>query len=59
MSPGAAAIISLFVPGLGQLCLGRVFTGMFFLVMVPLGYLCFIVPGIILHMICVIHAAGG
>lgn len=58
ISPGAAAVISLFVPGLGQMCQGKLIRGLIWLVSVPLGYLAFIAPGVILHIACVVCAAN-
>lgn len=57
MSSGAAAIVSLFVPGLGQLCQGRWFIGPLVLLLAIAGYMACIVPGIIVHGIAVIDAA--
>lgn len=57
IDPGIAAILTLFVPGLGQMCQGRVFTGLVTLPMVLLGYMLFIVPGLVLHLVAVVDAA--
>ena len=38
---------------------GKVVTGLVWLVAVVLGDMAFIVPGLILHLICIIMAAGG
>ena len=54
---GVAAILSLFVPGLGQMCQGRTITGLLCLVLIPLGYLAFIVPGLVMHLACIVDAA--
>lgn len=56
ISPGAAAILSLFIPGLGQMCKGQLGTGILFLVCTLIGY-AFIIPGLILHLWCVVNAA--
>ena len=56
MNSGIAAIISLFVPGLGQCCQGRLIFGVFLFCITVLGYL-LVVPGIIFHFYAVINAA--
>ena len=56
-NPGVAALLSLFVPGLGQFYKGQIFGGMIWFVCVVLGYVALIVPGIVLHLLCVIMAA--
>lgn len=55
--PGIAALLSLMIPGAGQMDRGRVGSGMAWLICTAIGYLCFIVPGLILHLICIIKAA--
>ncbi len=50
-------LLSFFVPGLGQMCSGRVPAGLLWMMFTCLGYVCFIVPGIVLHLLCVINAA--
>jgi TM2 domain-containing membrane protein YozV len=66
ISSGAAAIITLFVPGLGQLCQGRVISGMFLLVVVMLLYViagATLGAGLLLaipaHLVAVVLAAAG
>lgn len=54
--PGLAALFSFFFPGAGQIYSGRVGTGVFWLFFVAFGYVCFIIPGIILHIICIFEA---
>jgi TM2 domain-containing membrane protein YozV len=58
-SPGVAALLSLFVPGLGQMYKGQAINGLAWLFFVVIGYVAFIVPGFVLHMICIIGAASG
>ena len=58
-SPGLAAVMSFFIPGLGQMCQGKYIGGIAWLIAVPLGYVAFVVPGIVLHLICIVHAARG
>ena len=56
-SSGVAAVLSLVIPGAGQMCKGKIGIGLFWLVSVGIGYI-FIFPGIILHIICVFNAAS-
>ena len=58
-SPGVAALLSFFIPGLGQLYKGSIATGIIWLFAVPIGYVLLVVPGIILHIICICTAASG
>ena len=51
-----AAVLSFFVPGLGQLLNGRPFQGLLWFAITAVGYMAMIVPGIVLHLICVIDA---
>jgi TM2 domain-containing membrane protein YozV len=53
-----AAVLSLLVPGAGQLYAGRPLSGVVWFVVVTLGYLMLIVPGILLHILCVASAAS-
>lgn len=52
-----AAVLSLFVPGLGQIVQGRVVHGLVWLLATYVGYLLFIVPGLIVHIFCILNAA--
>jgi TM2 domain-containing membrane protein YozV len=54
-----AFLLSFFIPGLGQMYKGQVVNGVVWFVLVIVGYVCFIVPGIVLHMLCAIGAAMG
>jgi TM2 domain-containing membrane protein YozV len=55
-SPGAAAVLSFFLPGLGQICKGEVGPGIGWMFATLIGYCMFIVPGLILHICCVVNA---
>lgn len=57
ISSGIAAILSLLVPGLGQLCQGRWIVGLLAMFFTLIGYMLFIVPGIVLHLLTVVDAA--
>jgi TM2 domain-containing membrane protein YozV len=60
LTPGdtVAAVLSLIIPGAGQIYKGRTSIGIAWLVCTVLGYLTLIVPGVLLHFICIFHAAG-
>src|SRR5690606_21589762 len=45
-SPAAAAVLSMIVPGAGQLYAGRPISGITWFALVTMGYLLLIVPGI-------------
>ena len=56
---GVPAICSLFVPGLGQFIKGQAGRGIFCLIVVPVGYLFLVVPGLIFHIFTVVDAYRG
>jgi hypothetical protein len=58
-SPGLAAVLSFFVPGLGQLYKGQFVSAVFWFVFVGMGYVAPILPGLILHFFCVLGALSG
>ena len=58
-NPGIAALLSFLIPGAGQMYKGNVGAGIGWLILVIIGYCLFIVPGIILHLVCIIQAASG
>jgi TM2 domain-containing membrane protein YozV len=58
-SPGLAAVLSFFLPGLGQLYKGQILNGIVWFFMVGLGYMALILPGLLLHLFCIIGAASG
>jgi TM2 domain-containing membrane protein YozV len=57
-NPGIAAVLSFFIPGLGQLYKGNLGVGFLWFFGCALGYILFIIPGVILHIICIINAAS-
>ena len=57
-NPGVAALLSFIIPGAGQLYKGNVGAGILWFFAVGLGYILFIIPGIILHIICIVSAAS-
>jgi TM2 domain-containing membrane protein YozV len=58
-SPGLAAVLSFFLPGLGQLYKGQIISGIFWFLFVSMGYVALILPGLILHFFCVLGALSG
>jgi len=55
---GAAALLSMVVPGAGQLYAGRPLTAVAWFVLVTMGYMLLVIPGVLLHILCVASAAG-
>jgi TM2 domain-containing membrane protein YozV len=55
-NPGTAAVLSFVIPGTGQMYKGRILAGLVWLVGVGIGYVAFVVPGVILHIACVYNA---
>lgn len=58
-NPAVAAILSLIIPGLGQVYKGQPINGVVWFVVVIAGYMMLLVPGVILHVFCVCGAAMG
>ena len=56
-NPGVAAVLSLIIPGAGQMHKGNILGGLVWLVAVVIGYMLLIVPGVILHLCCIVSAA--
>ena len=48
-------LLSFLCPGLGQLCNGKILSAALWFIFVVLGYF-LIIPGIILHILCIVHA---
>jgi hypothetical protein len=57
-NPAAAAVLSMVVPGAGQLYAGRPLSAIAWFFLVTTGYLLLIVPGVLLHILCIASAAG-
>jgi TM2 domain-containing membrane protein YozV len=55
-NPGVAAVLSLVIPGAGQIYKGQLKPGIWWLVGVIVGYTAFIIPGLILHIYCIYNA---
>ena len=58
-SPGLAAVLSFFLPGLGQLYKGQIINGLVWFFVVMFGYAALILPGLVLHFFCVLGALSG
>lgn len=58
-SRGTAALLSLLLPGAGQMYKGNLGVGLLWMLFVAIGYAMLIVPGLILHLICIITASSG
>lgn len=56
---GIAAVLSLVIPGAGQMYKGQIFNGLLWLIFVALGYFALVIPGLVLHLFCIIGAASG
>lgn len=55
-SPGVAAALSFFIPGLGHIYKGQLGTGFLFFVLTVAGYVMLIIPGLIMHVIAIVTA---
>lgn len=55
---GLAAVLSLIIPGAGQIYLGQTGTGLIYFFLTVVGYLFLIVPGLILHLVSIVAAAS-
>ena len=51
--PGLAAVLSVLIPGLGQVYAGNLLTGAVWFVATALCYSAIILPGFLLHAFCV------
>ena len=58
-SPGVAAVLSFFIPGLGQIYKGQIGFGLICLIGTVIGYMLMIVPGLIVHLLCIVNAYSG
>jgi len=56
VSPGVAAVLSLIIPGAGQIYRGKIGKGIMWLILTIIGYFILIVPGLIIHLICIFNA---
>lgn len=51
-----AALLSFFMPGLGQMTTGQIASGVLWMALTCFGYAYYVIPGLILHVLCVINA---
>lgn len=58
-SPGVAALLSFIFPGAGQIYKGNVGSGLAWLAVVVLGYILLVIPGVVLHIMCIVAASKG
>ena len=56
-SPLLAGLLSLWIPGAGQLYAGRIVSAILWFMAVGLGYV-LIIPGLVLHLFCIASAAS-
>lgn len=54
-----AGVLSLIIPGLGQVYKGQPINGLVWFVLVLVGYIPLVIPGLILHALCVLGAVSG
>ena len=57
--PGLAGLMSLFLPGLGQLYKGQWLNAVAWFLVVAAGYAALVIPGILLHVCCILGACSG
>jgi hypothetical protein len=58
-SPLGAMLLSLLIPGLGQLYKGQLINAVAWFIFTVAGYAFFILPGLILHIVCILGAGMG
>ena len=58
-SPGIAAVLSVLVPGLGQVYTGRLGAGAIWFLATSFAYWAILLPGFLLHAICIWSAYDG
>jgi TM2 domain-containing membrane protein YozV len=52
-SPGIAAVLSVLIPGLGQVYNGRLLAGLVWFLATSIGYSAILIPGLLIHVLCV------
>ncbi|BBO32235.1 DUF4339 domain-containing protein [Lacipirellula parvula] len=58
-SRGVAIVLSFLIPGLGQMYKGQIFNGLAWFIVTTIGYFALVIPGLVLHLCCIIGAASG
>jgi len=56
IDPSTAAFLSFLIPGWGQIRRGKILAGLIWMVVVIASYFMLIVPGVILHILCMLEA---
>lgn len=51
--PGVAAVLSVLLPGLGQVYAGRLLAGGLWFLATTIGYSAILIPGFLIHALCV------
>jgi TM2 domain-containing membrane protein YozV len=51
--PGVSAVLSVLIPGLGQVYSGRLLAGGLWFLATAFGYSAILVPGFLIHVLCV------
>ena len=51
-------LVNIFFPGLGQLMQGRLITAVVCFLLTIAGYLCFVLPGLVMHLLVILDSAG-
>jgi len=54
-----AMLLSFLIPGLGQLYKGQPINGLVWFIVVVIGYVCLVIPGVVLHVCCILGAGMG
>lgn len=57
--PVVAGLLSFILPGIGQMYRGKVGAGVGWLVGTMIGYMFFLIPGLIIHIVCIVDACSG
>ena len=52
-SPGISAVLSVLIPGLGQIYCGRLFAGALWFLATAAGYSLILIPGFLIHALCI------
>ncbi len=52
-SPGLAAVLSVLLPGLGQVYSGRLLAGALWLLLTSFSYWAVLIPGFLVHALCI------
>jgi hypothetical protein len=58
-SPAAAMFLSFLIPGLGQIYKGQPLNGILWFIVTLVGYVMLVVPGLVLHLCCIVGAGMG